>query len=171
MARACIAVASNIEPEINIPRALESLACHVKITGLSTFYHTAPIDRPEQETYLNGAVAIETQFAPRKLKFEVLRVIEAALGRVRTDDRYAARRIDLDIATYGTLELREPELEIPDPDLRSRIFLATAVLELEPGYCLPGGQGSLSQYVDAAAKAALQPALEFSHALKERFLR
>jgi len=129
--QAFIAVGSNIEPEHHIRLALEQLARHVTITGLSTFYRTPPLHRPEQPTFINGVVRIETAIPARALKFEVLRTVESRLGRVRTVDKYAPRTIDLDIVLYGSQVIAEPDLRIPDPDLRARPFLAVPLLELE----------------------------------------
>ncbi|UCD29308.1 MAG: 2-amino-4-hydroxy-6-hydroxymethyldihydropteridine diphosphokinase, partial [Planctomycetota bacterium] len=117
-----IAVGSNIDPEINILQALKRIKEPVKITGISTFYQTPPIERPVQQPFLNGVWRIETLMSARTLKFNCLRTIENELGRVRTEDKYAARTIDLDIIIYGDMVIDEPDLQIPDPDIYTRSF-------------------------------------------------
>ncbi|HNR32129.1 MAG TPA: 2-amino-4-hydroxy-6-hydroxymethyldihydropteridine diphosphokinase [Candidatus Hydrogenedentes bacterium] len=164
-----VSVGANIEPERHIPAALDLLREAVPITAISTFYVTAPIGAPEQADYLNGVVAVECTAAPRAFKFETLRAIEAALGRVRTADRFAARTIDLDIALFGDTVLREPDLEIPDPDLRSRPFLVAAILELAPVYRLPDSGAPLAALLHDADRACLRPAVAFTRNLRERF--
>ncbi|MBI2435881.1 MAG: 2-amino-4-hydroxy-6-hydroxymethyldihydropteridine diphosphokinase [Candidatus Hydrogenedentes bacterium] len=133
-----IGLGSNIEPEKNIELALLALRRQVQLTALSTFYETEPIDRPGQAPYVNGVAAAATFSGPRPLKFAVLRPIEEAQGRVRTEDRYAPRTIDLDILLYDDWVLHEDGLVLPDPDLSKRPFLAKCVQELRPGLCLPG---------------------------------
>ena len=171
MTRAHIAIGSNIQPEENIEEALKRLAQHVQIAAISTFYITPALHRPEQNDYYNGAAAIETKIPPRTLKFRTLRGIEAALGRVRTPDKYAARTIDLDLALYGEITLDEDGLILPDPDLATRIFLAVPVLELDPGLIVPGTQTRLDTLVNKNEAGALRPAREFTRRLRERLMQ
>src|SRR5262245_53443950 len=97
MTRAFIGVGSNIAPEENIREALRRLTQSVHVVSISTFYREPAIDRPEDPDFYNGVVAIDTDLPPGKLKGAVLRRIEAALGRRRSADKYAARTIDLDL--------------------------------------------------------------------------
>ena len=134
---AYIGVGSNIAPETNIVAALERLKLYATITGVSTFYRTPALMRPEQPPYLNGVIRVRTALDVRSLKFEVLRGIETALGRIRSDDAYAARPIDLDILLFDALTIDEDDLRIPDPDIGERVFLAAGLRELAPGLVLP----------------------------------
>lgn len=167
---AYVAVGSNIEPEQNIVKALDRLQERVPVTAVSTVYRTEPVGRLEQPAFLNGVWKILTPLPPRTLKFEVLRLIEAALGRVRSEDRYAPRTIDLDVLLYGNAVIHEPDLEIPDPDLRQRPFLAAALLELAPGLVLPDTGEALHELVKAQA-AGVKPAVEFTKRLRDRLKR
>jgi 2-amino-4-hydroxy-6-hydroxymethyldihydropteridine diphosphokinase len=166
--QAFIAVGSNIAPEENIPAALDHLQRQARVTAISTFYRTAPLDRPEQEPFMNGVWLIETAAAPRDLKFSVLRGIEAGLGRVRTNDRYAARAIDLDILVYDDVVIHEPDLQIPDPDIRCRSFLAVPLLECAPDLVLPDTGESLASIVAAGDRQGLEAAVGFTERLRKR---
>ncbi len=163
-----VSIASNIHPERNIPDALERLARQVRILGISTFYRNSPLDRPEQPEYLNGVCAIQTKRAPRALKFECLRTIEAELGRVRTGDKFAARTIDLDIAVYGSVTLRETDLVVPDPEIYERPFLAWPLYELAPALVLPDSGRALAEVVRSFTKAGLTPEEPFTADLRKR---
>lgn len=165
-----IAIGSNIRPEENIPRAIEALGRHGRVTGLSDFYETEAIGRPEQPRYLNGAAALQCDAPAHELKFGILRAIEAALGRERGGDPHAPRTIDLDIALYGAAVLDLPGLRIPDPDIRTRPFLAAALLDLDPALRMPDTAEPVAKFADAAARRTLQPARAFTAMLKERFL-
>ncbi|MCX5795294.1 MAG: 2-amino-4-hydroxy-6-hydroxymethyldihydropteridine diphosphokinase [Elusimicrobia bacterium] len=159
MTQAYIGLGSNMEPEASIPKALELLARQVRLEGLSTFRRTAPVGPAGQPEFVNGVARVSTDLPPRSLKFEVLRGIEAALGRRRGPDQYAPRTIDLDLLLYGDLVSDEPDLVLPDPDLRTRPFLAAALLELAPGL------------VKAVAGSPGEPMTDFSQRLKERFIQ
>jgi 2-amino-4-hydroxy-6-hydroxymethyldihydropteridine diphosphokinase len=158
MTLAYIGLGSNVSPQANIPRALELLSQAVRLSALSTFYRTAPVGPSGQPPFVNGVAQVRTDLPPRPLKFEVLRRIEAALGRRRGPDKYAPRPIDLDVLLYGDLIVDEPDLVLPDPDLRTRPFLAAALLELAPAMVLP------------VAGSPGEPLAEFSRGLRERFI-
>lgn len=164
--RVLIGVGANIAPEQNIVDALDALAVQEMITGVSRFYRTPAIDRPDEPDFLNGVVRIETTRSPQALKFDVLRVIEDKLGRTREPDPFASRTIDLDILAFGELVVVEEGLCIPDPDLRTRPFLAAGVLELEPTFRMPDDGASLPGSNEAIA---LVEAVEFSRAMKARY--
>ncbi len=163
-----ISVAGNMEPETNLPRALELLREQTALLAVSTFYRTPALDRPEQPDYLNGAVMARFDGDARTLKFGVLRVLEGKMGRMRTDDRYAARTVDLDLLLFGEAIIVEDGLVLPDPDLWRRPFVAAAVLELDPDLVVPGTGKPLRELADMEAVARLEPAREFTRAMLER---
>ena len=164
-----LSVAGNIAPEEHLPKAIDRLRETGKITAISTFYRTPALDRPDQPDYLNGVIRMECALPPRVLKYSVLRGIEADLGRVRGEDRYAARPIDLDILLFGDRVLREEGLEIPDPDLIERPFLAAGVLELAPKLMLPGNGRPMKEMVNLTALQRLCPDVAFTKDMKARF--
>ncbi len=168
---AFIAVGSNIEPERNVPRALECLMRRVEVTGVSTLYRTAALGRPEQAPFINGVWRIKTAIGPRELKFRVLRSVEGELGRVRTEDTYAPRTIDLDIAVYGELVVDEQDLVVPDPDIAGRPFLAVPLVELEPGIHVPGMDRPLADCRVARERGGLEPLPELTALLREKLHR
>jgi len=168
---AFIAVGSNIEPLRNIPAALEMLAEEVSVTGVSTMYRTEPLGRPEQPPFVNGVWRVETTLGARELKFTVLRGIEKRLGRVRTQDTYAARPIDLDIATFGEVVIEESDLVVPDPDIMDRAFLAVPLVELAPGLRLPGMEGKLTDAPVCRDVSGLEPLPELTGQLRQRIER
>lgn len=135
---AYLAVGSNIDPETNVVAALVMLAAETTVTGVSTFYRTPPLARPEQDCYVNGIWRIVTPLGARDLKFSLLRPVERRLGRVRTPDAHAPRTIDLDIALFGDEVIDETDLRVPDPGIVERPFLAVPLLELAPQLRLPG---------------------------------
>jgi 2-amino-4-hydroxy-6-hydroxymethyldihydropteridine diphosphokinase len=155
---AFIALGSNIDPEKNVVSALDALAERVFLEAISTFYWTEALGECSQPPFLNGACRITTVLPPKGLKYDVLRSIETELGRVRTENRYAPRPIDLDIALYGDCVVNEPGLHIPDPDIRNRPFVAVPLLELDPDLALPDTGELLSDIVKRLDTRSLVPA-------------
>jgi 2-amino-4-hydroxy-6-hydroxymethyldihydropteridine diphosphokinase len=166
--RAFIAVGSNIDPEHNIPAALDMLKARLDVTAVSTFYRTEPLGRPEQPAFINGVLEVRTGMDPRALRADVLRAVEASLGRVRTADKYAARPIDLDIALYGDLVTEEDGLVIPDPDIRERPFLAVPILELAPDLRMPDTGERVASLAVVRQTDGLEPVGELTEQLRGR---
>ena len=165
---AYVAVGSNIAPHENVVRAFDMLAGLVRVCAVSTFYLTPPIGRPEQDVYRNGVFCVGTSVSPRELKFEILREVEQRLGRVRSDDAFAARTIDLDLALYGDCVIDEEDLRVPDPDIRTRAFVAFPLIELAPTLELPDTGERLAEVVTEVMRAELCPDILLSEVLKAR---
>lgn len=163
-----VAIGSNVSPHTHVPAAVEQLARHARLTGLSRFYQTPAIGRSDQDDFINGVARLETSFPPAAFKYDVLRVIERDLGRTRDEDLYAPRTMDLDILLYGDLVCDEPGLEIPDPDILERAFLIEGLLDLEPGLRLPGDTLPLVEH--RLKEVALITLPDFTTELRQRWL-
>jgi 2-amino-4-hydroxy-6-hydroxymethyldihydropteridine diphosphokinase len=97
-------VGSNIQAEENLRLALQRLQERVMILRTSSVWKTAAVgsDGPD---FLNLAVLVATPLTAAELKIQVLRPLEAGIGRVRTADKNAARPIDLDIIVFDGVTL------------------------------------------------------------------
>jgi len=138
-----IALGSNIDPERNLAQAVSMLSRHpgIQLDAVSRIYESAPVGtRTPQPAYLNAAVRVQTHLDPRALK-EALRGIEAALGRVRSEDKYAPRPIDLDIAFYRQHELDPDGDPIPDPDILLHPHIAVPMADVAPDWEFPENDG------------------------------
>lgn len=127
-----IAVGSNLgNRQKNIDEAVRYLreTAGIEVKRVSSVYETEPVDGPEQPRYLNGAVEIETELGPRQLLL-ALRRIEDRLGRERAL-RNGPRTIDLDILTYGDIQIDEPDLKIPHPRMHEREFVQKPLREIK----------------------------------------
>jgi len=129
LALAYVSVGSNIEPEFHIEASLGLLMKQVAVTAVSTFYQTEPMGRPDQAPYLNGVFEIRTDIPACDVTSQVLFPIETQLGRVRTEDKYASRTLDLDLILYNDLKSSSACLRLPHPDIE-RPFVLGPVLEL-----------------------------------------
>jgi 2-amino-4-hydroxy-6-hydroxymethyldihydropteridine diphosphokinase len=124
-----VSVGSNIEPERHVEAALALLMNRVSVTAVSMFYRTAPIGRPEQAPYLNGVFEMLTDLPAREVTPVILNPIETQLGRVRSEDRFASRTLDLDLILYNDHQVSTSRFTLPHPDLE-RPFVLGPVLEL-----------------------------------------
>lgn len=163
MTRAFIGVGANIDPEANVRRALRLLARETAVVAISTFYRTPAEGRPEQPDYVNGVVEVETALGPRELVGRVLHGIEDALGRRRSEDRFAARPIDLDLLVHDGVALRVEEIE-------QRAFVAVPLAELAPELSLPDGQGPMSAVAARFAGSPMTRLEEFSESIRREVM-
>ena len=123
MNRAVIGLGSNIHPEENIRKAKEAIGGEFKIIKSSSFVETEPVGFKEQDRFINGALLIETESDAGGLK-SWLKKLEAELGRVKTDNKYGPRTIDLDILVWNG--------EVVDEEVYEREFLRKSINELIP---------------------------------------
>lgn len=142
--RAFISIGSNIDPEKHLPLAIRKLKQLGEVLSVSGVYQNPALGRREQPDFLNAAVLLLTHLQALEVRRE-LRSIEAQLGRVRTEDKYAARTIDLDLCLFNNLIIQSPEFVLPDPGIFKRAHLAVPLAELDPGYLHPITDETLEQ--------------------------
>ncbi len=134
MSRALISMGSNINPRYFMERAAFQLKAidGVQSVRFSRVLRSAPFgtDGPD---FLNAAALVE--FADERMTEAdveaTLAGIEAALGRVRTDDKNAARTIDLDLVMIEGGPLQ-------GTDLTTYPFVSGPSAELAPDWIVPG---------------------------------
>lgn len=140
MTRAYVGLGANLGPkEVTLLRAVDLLAGEpgVEVLAVSQLHETQPVGNTDQPDFLNGALSVDTSLSPRELLDALLRV-EQELGRVRDDERWGPRTIDLDLLVYGDEIVDEPGLRVPHPRLHERRFALEPLVDLEPELVVPG---------------------------------
>jgi len=137
VSRAVVSLGSNVDPERNVPTAFARLRKQPGITVLaqSPCYRSAPVGGRGPD-FLNAAALITTHYPPAELR-DVLRAIEAGMGRVRAGDRFASRPIDLDILLYEGFSGEVAGTPIPDPDIARRPYLVVPAADVAPEWEYP----------------------------------
>jgi len=137
--RVFVTLGSNIDPVVNLQAAVAQLHAHdaVSLVAVSPAHETAPVGTVDQANFLNAATLVETSMSASALKSSVLQPIEQTLGRVRTEDKNAARTIDLDIALFNHDVLDLASRHIPDPDILKYPHVAVPLADLAPYYIHP----------------------------------
>jgi 2-amino-4-hydroxy-6-hydroxymethyldihydropteridine diphosphokinase len=101
----------------------------------SSLYLTAPWGRTEQEDFINQVIEIETALEPLAL-LQDLQKIEIKMGRQRKE-KWGPRIIDLDILLFGDEVLDFPELKVPHPLMRQRLFVLVPLQEVNAELIFP----------------------------------
>lgn len=101
------------------------------VTAVSKTFETDPEGFRSPHLFYNIALALETTLSPHGLLSET-QEIERELGRTHKsrDGVYADRPIDIDLILYGDLILDTPELTVPHPRFRERLFVLKPLTEI-----------------------------------------
>lgn len=114
------------------------------ITDRSHIYETEPWGFEHEEYFLNQVICVETMLMPLDLLAQIQQ-IEYAMGRVRGEQRYIPRTIDIDILFYDHLILNLPELTIPHPEMIRRRFVLEPLAEISPAWKHPSANKTIIQ--------------------------
>ncbi len=119
----------------------------------SSFYRSAPVGYLDQPDFCNAVAKISTGLTPQQLLQQLLK-IEQDHGRERTF-RNAPRTLDLDVLLYDDVQLNEPGLNIPHPQMHLRAFVLAPLVELAPDSSIPG-QGDVAALLQACGDQTLE---------------
>lgn len=127
---------SNIQPEINLVKAVKLLHQYGEVLKVSSAWESKSVGA-EGPNYLNACVLFKTGGLQVELKESIIRLIEAKLGRKRSENKYAPRTLDIDIVLFD---------DKPYNDKFWRFaFVIVPLAEIYPEYQNPLTQESITQ--------------------------
>ncbi|ROV60960.1 2-amino-4-hydroxy-6-hydroxymethyldihydropteridine diphosphokinase [Vibrio ponticus] len=141
MITAYIAVGSNLaDPVAQANAAIDALKLlpSSEFIQASQLYSSTPMGPQDQPDYINAVVAIKTELTPLEL-LDCTQAIELEQGRVRKDERWGPRTLDLDIVLYGNEVIDSERLTVPHYGMREREFVLYPLAEIAPNLTLPDG--------------------------------
>lgn len=136
-----LAAGSNIDPCVNLHRALDVLERYFSPLQVSRAYANAAVGF-EGADFVNLVVAFATDL-PVAGVIEHLHEAEAACGRERNAPKWAPRAMDLDILLFGDTVCTEPGLTLPRPDLLRRPYMLGPAAEIAPDLVHPTAHRTL----------------------------
>lgn len=101
-----------------------------KVVRVSDYMETEPYGGVEQDSFLNGAMEIETTYSPNQL-LKVLNRIEAGAHRERKI-HWGPRTLDLDIILFDDEIIQSDSLTIPHTDMCNRDFVLEPMSRIAP---------------------------------------
>jgi len=116
---------SNIQPEINLPKALKLLSEYGEILQRSQVWESEPVGTTGNN-YLNICIKFKVELDQLTLKEKVLHLIEEQLGRKYTHDKYAPRTMDIDIILFDNQVINNACWTLP--------FVVVPLADIYPGY-------------------------------------
>ncbi|HHC6648985.1 TPA: 2-amino-4-hydroxy-6-hydroxymethyldihydropteridine diphosphokinase [Vibrio parahaemolyticus] len=157
MITAYIAVGSNLaDPVSQAQQAIEALKTlsNSEFVQASSLYSSTPMGPQNQPDYINAVVAIKTNLTPLEL-LDCTQAIEQEQGRVRKDERWGPRTLDLDIVLYGNEVINSERLIVPHYGMREREFVLYPLAEIAPSLQLPDGT-EVSELLEQVDKNGLR---------------
>lgn len=140
---AILSLGSNLgERGQTVEKAIEKISKTkgIKLLAKSKLYESVALTEagfdPQQPSYINAALKIQTSLKPKAL-LAALNEIENDFGRIRLQ-RWAPRTLDIDIITYGHELIETKTLIVPHPRAHERSFVLVPWLEIDPDAILPG---------------------------------
>ena len=133
-----VAIGSNLaDPLGQARRAIAALAIlpESELLQTSRLYGSRPMGPADQPDYVNAVARLATRLSPLALLDELQR-IEQAQGRVRKDERWGPRTLDLDLLLYGELVCETP-LVLPRGEILTNAFVLWPLAELAPTFRHP----------------------------------
>lgn len=115
----------------------------IRKVRVSELIATEPYGGVEQDTFLNGAIEIETLYTPYEL-LVFLQELEKEAKRERLV-HWGPRTLDLDLLFYEGFISDDKELTVPHPDMQNRCFVLEPLSQLCPYYMHPVFQKSVKQ--------------------------
>ena len=131
--RVYIALGSNLgDKKAYLDGAVEELHKRkdCRVVKCSKWIETEPYGYLEQDTFMNGALCLDTLADPYEL-LDILHEIEHKAQRERKI-HWGPRTLDLDILFYDDLVLGEEDLCIPHVDMKNRDFVLSPLEEIAP---------------------------------------
>jgi 2-amino-4-hydroxy-6-hydroxymethyldihydropteridine diphosphokinase len=148
-----IALGSNLgDRESHLDFAVDRLRPYLTDLRVSTWHETEPFGVEPQPRFLNGAVIGDTRLSARDL-LQKLMEIEQQRGRDRPRAG-APRTLDLDLIFYGDEVIAEPELRVPHPRFRERMFVLEPLSEIAGNWIDPETGRTVNELLNAQRLAA-----------------
>ncbi len=141
MSEVFIAIGSNLaDPLGQARRAISAMAAlpETELQQASSFYSSRPMGPADQPDYVNAVARLTTRLAPLAL-LDQLQKIELEQGRVRKDERWGPRTLDLDLLLYGDRVINHERLIVPHYGMQEREFVLLPLAEIAPALVLPCG--------------------------------
>ncbi len=131
----------------NLRQAIECLGDVGEVIRVSSLYETEPVEVTEQPSFLNCAVAMNTEADPEELMADLL-AIERKMGRIRSFSK-GPRLIDIDILLFGSEIHKSAGLTLPHPAMHLRRFVLAPMAEIAPNVVHPVLRRSMEQLLQS----------------------
>jgi len=145
--------------QLKMARTSVSQLKGVYLCSQSPIYETAPVgvrDQYKDLAYLNAVLIISSDIPPESM-LNSIHAIENEMGRMRTEDQFAPRSIDIDILYAGSTMSNSDSLKLPHPRWAERRFVVQPLADIKPTMIFPDYQKTVSEILETLP---LEPKVE-----------
>ena len=135
-----ISLGSNIEPQLNLEKAINEIAKFAALEKTSKIYKSKSVGF-EGNDFLNQVILCEVKVELEETYFK-LKKIEKEMGRVKNVNKFSDRLIDLDLLTFND-EISEGKITLPHNDILKYSFVLVPFAEIYPEFIHPVNQKSI----------------------------
>ena len=136
MHQAYLSLGSNIQPELNLPKAVDLLFAYGEIQRVSSAWESEAVGS-DGPNFLNACALFITPLLYPEVKEQVIHPIEEKLGRKRTANKFAPRTIDIDIILFDDKSCNDK--------FWKQAFVVVPLAEIYPQYQNPLIQESIAE--------------------------
>jgi 2-amino-4-hydroxy-6-hydroxymethyldihydropteridine diphosphokinase len=154
---AYIGIGANLDnPRQHVTQAFDDLAqiIDTQLKVRSSLYQSTPLGPSDQPDYINAVAQLTTGLSPIEL-LKSLQNIENQHGRIRKNQRWGPRTLDLDLLLYNNDVLSSKELTLPHYAMHERNFVLFPLYEISPSLVLPNGD-KLESLVEVMNKQGIE---------------
>lgn len=145
-----ISLGSNIEPEKNIKTALKHLYTKLDNYQASGVYRSAAVGMVGADFY-NAVVGGSTTDSVRAVK-KWLHESELTHGRVRTENKFSDRTLDLDLLLYGNTVCQSADpagIVLPHPEIKEHAYVLQPLADIAGTLVHPTLHCTISQILSS----------------------
>ena len=135
-----ISLGSNIEPQLNLEKAIHKIAKFAALKKTSKIYNSKSMGF-EGNDFLNQVILCEVKVDLEET-YRKLKKIEKEMGRVKNVNKFSDRLIDLDLLTFND-EISEGKITLPHKDILKYSFVLVPFAEIYPEFVHPVNQKSI----------------------------
>jgi len=133
--RVWVSIGSNQGKEQHIPAAIEDLRRCFGPLNQSSIYES-PAFGFKGDVFHNLVVGFDSILDPGEIRME-LRHIEDQHSRVRSQEKFSSRTLDLDLLLYDDLVTKQEGFQLPHPDILAYAFVLGPLAEIAPDLLHP----------------------------------
>jgi len=108
----------------------------LRILDSSRVFHSQPMGPAGQPDYLNAVVLLGADMEAETL-LQHLQRIEKQHGRIRTEEHWGPRTLDLDLIAYNDTAMQTKHLTLPHPHMHERMFVLQPLCDIRPNWRHP----------------------------------
>jgi 2-amino-4-hydroxy-6-hydroxymethyldihydropteridine diphosphokinase len=144
MARVYVGLGSNIEPEQNLRVGVAELRKRFGPLRLSPTYESASVGF-DGDDFLNLVAGFDSELSPAELVAELEEIHEIA-GRVREEERFLSRTLDIDLLLVDDLVTDGPPTKLPRADVLDCAFVLKPMVDIAPDLVHPESGTTLAEH-------------------------